>query len=182
VTGSPQPTADGAADHLTQGLALPPVSLPATGGQTVRLATLPGRSVVAVYPWTGRAGHPNPPEWDDIPGAHGSTPEFEGFRDLHDRFAHHGVHVFGLSLQSTDYQRELVERLRLPFPVLSDREGKFAGALRLPTFATGGEIYLKRLTLVVERGRIAHVFYPVPDPAGHAGEVLVWIEGKERAL
>jgi len=64
---------------------------------------------------------------------------------------------------------------------LSDREGKFADALRLPTFATGGEIYLKRLTLVVAEGRIAHVFYPVPDPAGHAGEVAAWIEGKVRA-
>lgn len=181
MTGSPQPTADGAADHLTQGLALPPVLLTATDGRDVCLATLPGRSVVAVYPWTGRPGQPNPPDWDLIPGAHGSTPELEGFRDLHGRLARQGMRVLGLSRQTTEYQRELVERLGLPFTVLSDREGKFADALRLPTFATGGEIYLKRLTLVVAEGRIAHVFYPVPDPAGHAGEVAAWIEGKVRA-
>jgi peroxiredoxin len=181
VTGSPPPIADGAADHLTQGLALPPISLPPTDGPELCLAKLPGRSVVAVYPWTGRPGQPNPPDWDLIPGAHGSTPELEGFRDLHDRFARQGTRIFGLSRQSTEYQRELVTRLHLPFSVLSDWEGRFATALRLPTFATGGEIYLKRLTLVVDRGRIAHVFYPVPDPAGHAGEVVAWIEGKERA-
>jgi peroxiredoxin len=181
VTGSPQPTADGAADHLTQGLALPPVLLTATDGQHVCLATLPGRTVVAIYPWTGRPGQPNPPDWDLIPGAHGSTPELEGFRDLHDRSARQGTRVLGLSRQTTEYQRELVERLGLPFTVLSDREGCFAAALRLPTFATGGEIYLKRLTLIIAEGRIAHVFYPVPNPAGHAGEVTAWIEGKVRA-
>ena len=37
--------------------------------------------LMIVYPWTGRPGHPNPPDWDVIPGAHGSTPELEGFRD-----------------------------------------------------------------------------------------------------
>jgi peroxiredoxin len=144
----------------------------------VCLATLPGRSVVAVYPWTGRPGEPNPPDWDGISGAHGSTPELEGFRDLSERFAQQKTRVFGLSRQTTDYQGELAARLGLPFPVLSDTGGCFAGALRLPTFSTGGEIYLKRLTLVVADRRIAHVFYPVRDPVGHAAEVLAWIEGQ----
>jgi peroxiredoxin len=178
VTGVPPPLDDGAADHLTQGSTLPLVSLPATEGHNVCLAPLPGQSVVAVYPWTGRPGHPNPPDWDDIPGAHGSTPELEGFRDLSARFAQQEARVFGLSRQTSAYQSELVVRLGLPFPVLSDAEGQFAGALRLPTFATGGEIYLKRLTLIITDGRIAQVFYPVRDPAGHAGEVLAWIEAQ----
>jgi peroxiredoxin len=180
VTGFPPPLDDGAADHLTQGSALPLVSLPATEGHNVCLATLPGRSVVAAYPWTGRPGQPNPPDWDSIPGAHGSTPELEGFRDLYKSFAQQETRVFGLSRQTSAYQRELVARLGLPFAILSDGEGQFAGALRLPTFATGGEIYLKRLTLIVTDGRIAQLFYPVPDPAGHAGEVLRWIEGQGR--
>jgi len=175
MTAFPHPVGDGAANHLTQGSALPPVSLSATDGREVRLAVLPGRSVVAVYPWTGRPGQPNPPGWDVIPGAHGSTPELEGFRDLSEGFAQE-TRVFGLSRQTIEYQRELVARLGLPFPVLSDADGQFAGALRLPTFATGGHIYLKRLTLIVADGCISHVFYPVPDPAGHAAEVLTWLE------
>ena len=65
----------------------------------------------------------------------------------------------------------MVERRRLPFPILSDTEGRFAAALALP-FATGGETYLRRLTLIVVNGRIERVFYPVPEPALHAGEVL----------
>ena len=166
----------GGAAHLTQGLALPPIVLPGTHGCDVDIAALPGRSVVAVYPWTGRPGQPNPPHWDDIEGAHGSTPELEGFRDRAERFARMATPIYGLSRQTTDYQRELVERLRLPFPILSDWESRFATALGLPSFITGGETYLKRLTLVVKAGRIETVFYPVPDPGRHAGDVVAWLE------
>jgi peroxiredoxin len=103
-----------------------------------------GRSLVIVYPWTGRPGLPNPLAWDDIPGAHGSTPELEGFRDHAASFAALDVRLFGLSRQTTDYQRELVDRLALPFPILSDADGRFCAAQGLPSFTTGGEVYLKR--------------------------------------
>lgn len=159
-------------DHLRPGLLLPSVNLPTTDGTEICLPTLPGQSLVIIYPWTGRPGEPNPPNWDDIPGAHGSTPELEGFRDLASDFTELGVALYALSTQPTDYQREMVQRLKLPFPVLSDFEESFSRALRLPSFATGGEAYLKRLTLLVEGGRIAHVFYPVPDAARHSRDVL----------
>jgi peroxiredoxin len=159
---------------LKLGMVLPPLALPATNGGTIDIAALPGRSLVMVYPWAGRPDRPNPPNWDDIQGAHGSTPELEGFRDRHADFLTRGIGLFGLSRQTTDYQRELAARLALPFPILSDAQGRFAGALRLPSFTTGGEIYLKRLTLAVKDGRVEHAFYPVPDPAGHASEVLRW--------
>jgi peroxiredoxin len=136
------------------------------------LAATRGRSLVIVYPWTGRPGHPNPPGWDSIPGAHGSTPELEGFRDRFDDFAALGFRLFGLSRQATAYHRELVLRLALPFAILSDAGGGFGDALRLPTFATGGQIYLKRLTLLVSDGVIAKTVYPVGDPAAHAAEIL----------
>jgi peroxiredoxin len=160
------------AHGIIPGMRLPAISLPATDGKKIDLAAVPGRSLVIVYPWTGRPGRPNPPDWDDIPGAHGSTPELKGFRDRHAAFLRLGVTLFGLSRQTTDHQRELVVRLALPFPILSDQEGRVASALRLPSFATGGEIYLRRLTLVVNDGQIEGVFSPVTDPAGHAAEVL----------
>jgi len=163
----------GEADYLKPGLRLPLLVLPATDGSDVSLADHPGRSIVAVYPWTGRPGHPNPPNWDDIPGAHGSTPELEGFRDHHAEFMRLDLRLFGLSRQTTEYQRELVTRLGLPFPILSDREGRFAASLRLPSFATGGETYLERLTLVVSDGIIESVVYPVTNPGGHAAELLL---------
>jgi peroxiredoxin len=164
--------------HLTPGTTLPRVSLPATTGGQVCLTELPGRSVVIVYPWTGRSGHPNPPNWDNIQGAHGSTPELEGFRDLNAEFAALDVALFGLSHQATDWQREMAIRLRLPFPILSDAEGRFGSALALPSFATGGESYLKRLTLIVSSGVIKHVFFPVPDPTSHSGDVLRSLGGE----
>ena len=46
----------------------------------------------------------------------------------------------------------------------------------LPRFATGGETYLKRLTLIVENGRIKRVFYTVTEPALHAGEIIPWLD------
>jgi peroxiredoxin len=154
------------------GTMLPSLALPATDGGTVDLAALAGRSLVIVYPWTGRPGLPNPPNWDDIQGAHGSTPELEGFRDRYADFLSLGVRLFGLSRQTTDYQTELVSRLALPFPILSDAAGRFAAALGLPSFTAGADVYLRRLTLQVKDGQIERVFYPVPDPAGHAAEVL----------
>ncbi len=159
-------------DHLAPGATLPAIPLSATDGTIVTLAELAGRSVVIVYPWTGRPGMANPPNWDDIPGAHGSTPELEGFRDRHADFLRLGVKLFGLSRQTTEYQRELVARLRLPFPILSDADGHFGSAMRLPSFTTGGETYLKRLTLAIRDGKIDKVLGPVTDPAGHAVEVL----------
>jgi peroxiredoxin len=155
-------------------MALPRISLPATIGAEVCLADEPGLSVLIVYPWAGGPGLPNPPHWDGIPGAHGSTPELEGFRDLAADFARLKVKLLGLSQQTTDYQHEMAERLSLPFPVLRDNEGRMASALALPTSTTGGEIYLNRLTLIVRAGVIEAVFYPVPNPASHAGDVLRW--------
>jgi peroxiredoxin len=156
-------------------LAIPSIPLPATDGTEVDLAKIHGRSVVAVYPWTGRPGYSNPPHWDEIPGAHGSTPELEGFRDNLPAFAALGVTLFGLSRQTTAWQCELVRRLDLPFAILSDAEGHFSSALDLPSFTTGGEIYLARLTLVVVGGKVEAVFHPVQDPASHAVDVLTWL-------
>lgn len=164
---------DGEASHLKPGMAVPRVTLPTTVGGDVCLAEYPGRSVVFIYPWTGRPGLPNPPRWDEIPGAHGSTPEIEGFRDHVRDFARAGVALFGLSRQTTAYQREMVGRLKVPFPILSDAEGHFASALALPSFATGGENYLRRLTFILDTGKIEMVFYPVREPARHAAEVLL---------
>jgi peroxiredoxin len=171
--------ADG--DLLRAGPRLPAIALPATSGGEICLAALPGLSVVAVYPWTGRPGHPNPPDWDNIPGAHGSTPELEGFRDLFPAFVARDVGLFGLSKQSSEHQSELAARLKLPFPILSDLEARFTDSLSLPVFATGGATYLTRLTLLIRDGTIGHVFYPVSDPAAHAREVLAWLTAREEA-
>ena len=171
----PPPDDDGAADHLT-GMAWPALPLPATDGTTVDLSRLSGRAGVYAYPRTGRPGVDNPEGWDMIPGARGCTPQSCAFRDHLAELRAKGVdHVFGLSTQDSAYQREAAERLHLPFPLLSDAGGRMTAALRLPTFAIGGMTLLKRITLVVEEGRIGHVFYPVFPPDRSAATVVAWL-------
>ena len=71
-------------------------------------------------------------------------------------------------------------RLHLPFPLLSDANLAFAGALNLPTFAFEGETLLKRLTLVIDSGRVSKVFYPVFPPNKSAEETLHWLQENPR--
>jgi peroxiredoxin len=178
----PAPEDDGAARHLP-GAAVPALALPATDGRAIALATagdLP-RTVVYAYPRTGRPGEaPLVEDWDAIPGARGCTPESCAFRDHHAELRAAGARVLGLSTQDTAYQLEAVERLHLPFPLLSDAELRLTRALSLPTFTAAGETLLRRLTLVIRGGTVEHVFYPVFPPEGHAAEVLAWL--RERPL
>ncbi|MDR3423132.1 MAG: peroxiredoxin [Xanthobacteraceae bacterium] len=173
--GIPVPQDDGAARHLP-GMQLPDLALPATRRGAFNLAHVPGRTVLYIYPRTGVPGVDLPPGWDDIPGARGCTPQSCGFRDHFAALKDLGVnHVFGLSTQDTDYQREAAERLHLPFPILSDAELKFARALKLPTFSVAGMTLLKRMVLVIDDGTIAKVFYPVFPPDRSAAEVVAWL-------
>lgn len=174
------PTDDGAADHLP-GLALPDVPLAATDGSTVSLARLLGRTVVYIYPRTGEPGKDPSAEWNAIPGARGCTPQSCSFRDHFGELRELGVdRVFGLSTQDTAYQREAVERLHLPFPLLSDEALALATAIRLPTFNFDGTTLIKRMALVIDSGRVTHVFYPVFPPDRSAGDVVDWLR-KTRA-
>ena len=169
------PQDDGAARHLT-GVKLPDLALPATRGGAINLALLPGRTVLYIYPRTGVPGVDLPPGWDDIPGARGCTPQSCGFRDHFAKLEALGVsHLFGLSTQDTDYQREAAERLHLPFAILSDAKLAFARALNLPTFSVDGMTLLKRMALVVDDGIVDKVFYPVFPPDQNAADVVAWL-------
>lgn len=170
----PVPLDDGAAAHLT-GLALPEIVLPSTDGSSVNLGGLPGRWVIYVYPRTGQPGVDLPEGWDATPGARGCTPQSCGFRDHFAELAALGAGVFGLSSQTTDYQRELRDRLHLPFELLSDVTLQLEAAVGLPTFDVAGMHLFKRLTLIVDDGRVAKVFYPVFPPDRNAEEVLLWL-------
>jgi peroxiredoxin len=170
------PVDDGAADHLV-GTAMPPVTLIASDGSPVRADRLDsGRTVLYAYPLTGGPDARLPDDWDTIPGARGCTAEACAFRDHHaDLLAAGASAVFGLSTQDTDYQREAVERLHLPFAMLSDESFELTRALRLPTFDVDGRTLLRRLTMIVRDGVVEKVFYPVFPPDRHATEVLAWL-------
>ena len=170
----PVPVDDGACDHLV-GLEVPALVLDSSQGP-VDLAELGAqRAVLYVYP---RSGHPSrepKEEWNAIPGARGCTPQSRGFRDHATELAGHGARVAGLSVQTLEEQRELAERLHMPFPVIADPDLRLGAALRLPNFEFEGLTLYKRVTLVFEQGRIAKVFYPVFPPDLNAEEVLAWL-------
>ncbi|MBI2386876.1 MAG: peroxiredoxin [Elusimicrobia bacterium] len=180
-TDLPIPADDGAARHLA-GMTLPDIELPSTSGKKVNLARL-GTSwtVVYCYPRTGLPGQ-NPPggldEWNAIPGARGCTPQSCSYRDHYAALTGLGARVFGLSTQTSEYQKEMVERLHLPFDVLSDHELRLTQALRLPTFHFGGQTMTKRCTLLIKGDKIEKCFYPVFPPDSDAEKVLDWLKGR----
>lgn len=106
--GLPAPEDDGAADHLP-GMAMPSLDLPASDGRVVNLAELgPGRTILYLYPLTGRPGVDLPEGWDTIPGAHGCSTEACNFRNFQDLRRAGAQRVFGMSSQDTGYQAEVV--------------------------------------------------------------------------
>lgn len=151
---------------------LPSVALNSTRGRPVDLSAETGRAIVFVYPWTGTPGLPNPPDWDSIPGAHGSTPEVIGFAKLWAEFTAAGTTIYGLSGQTPAEQLAFAQRMALPFELLSDTGFAFADAMGLERFSTGGTSYLRRQTLIVRGGEILARITHVPNPANHACEML----------
>jgi len=171
----PPPPDDGAASHLS-GAKIPPIRLPASDGTNVELSQLAGRTVVYVYPRTGRPDQDLPGGWNMIPGARGCTPQSCAFRDHFDELRQLGIaNLFGLSTQDSDYQREAVARLHLPFALLSDAQFRLADALNLPRFTADGTVLLRRLTLIIDDGVIGKTFYPVFPPDQNAADVIGWI-------
>lgn len=180
IEGLPAPHDDGFADHLP-GLPLPAITLVSTAGDRVALNELITRTVVFVFPSIGGIDDALLDEWTAVPGARGCTPEACAFRDRLGSFRSHRVHVVGLSGQPADQQRDAVERLDIPYPLLSDERLELPASLRLPTFAFRGQRYFKRVTLVVSGGRIEAALYPVFPPDEAAEEALIWLAENRRA-
>lgn len=178
--GLPVPVDDGACDHL-RGARLPALDLPSTSGCPVALDTLE-RAVLFFYPRTGVPGEPAADDWNFIPGARGCTPQSCGFRDLHGEFTTLGVAVYGVSTQTTEFQRAFLERNAARYEILSDEELRLVRAMRLPTFeyrveSGGPDTLIRRMAWYVEKGRVAHVWYPVFPPDRNAATVLAWLKG-----
>ena len=176
-TDLPVPQDDGACNHLL-GMPLPNVALLATDGSMVNLSQLPGRLVIYCYPMTGQPNVPLPEGWDQIPGARGCTPQSCAFRDHYQELQALNANVFGLSVQSTEYQREMATRLHLPFQVLSDEQYQFQKALNLPTFVAAGMTLLKRVTFISHQGRIEAVHYPIFPSDSDPAWVLDYLKSK----
>jgi DNA-binding transcriptional MerR regulator len=180
VTEAP---AVGAAPATLVGRRLPGRTIYASDGRPVDLgAPGPGRTVVFVYPLTGRPGVDLPRGLLEIHGARASSDQATWLRDHHaELLAAGAARVYGLSAQSTGYQRELAHRLRLPYPLIPDPKLALAAEAGLPTRSSGGLALYERLTLVVTDDVVEHVFHPIPDPASHALDVMRWLTQRRTA-
>lgn len=171
----PVPEDDGACNHL-EGMRFPSMSLIATSGNKIDIGSIHGLVVVYFYPLIGRPDSPPMLGWNEIPGARGCTPQSCAFRDLYAEFKELGVFVFGASSQSHLEQVEALERLHLPFELVSDSSFELSSALNLPTFKYNSSVLIKRLTLIMKDGIIEKVFYPVFPPNENAANVIAWLK------
>lgn len=177
-TDLPIPQDDGCANHL-KGMRLPNVSLNATNGSTVHFGDIKGKLVIYCYPMTGQPNIALPDGWDQIPGARGCTPQSCSFRDHYQELQALGADLMGLSVQTTKYQKEMVDRLHLPFPVVSDVNYQFQKALNMPTFVAAGMILLKRVTLIANNGVIEAVHYPIFPSDGDPAWVINYLKSHQ---
>ena len=156
----------------------PNISLPNQDGNLLNLYRLDTfRMVLYFYPMTGRPDRPLPDNWNNIPGAKGCTIQTCLFRDNYDEIISLNAVPIGISSQSIDDNKEMTSRLKVPYDVLSDEKLELSNELNIPTFLVDSKIFLRRITLIVEKKIIKKVFYPINDINKHIEEVLKWLKG-----
>ncbi|MEU7590510.1 winged helix-turn-helix transcriptional regulator [Micromonospora sp. NPDC049230] len=160
--------------HHLVGRRLPEIVLPGPDGRPVALATMDTWAVLYLFPGAYAPGTPGyPPGWAEIPGARGCTLESSTYAKRHRDFQAAGVRVHGISTQRPDQLADFAAYAGLPFPLLSDQDGRLAAGLLLPVFRAGGVTRFKRLTLLVDPAAVVRaVQFPVTDPAGSVQEML----------
>lgn len=128
----PNPQNDGACDHL-KNRKLPSISLSSTDDSQIDFPIISNRVIIYLYPMTGRPDMALPDGWDEIPGARGCIPQSCSFSDHYSELKELNTSVYGLSTQTTEYQKEAANHLHLPFPIVSDKNLEFIKSLNIPT-------------------------------------------------
>ena len=166
---------------ISQGCKLPSLPLAATDGSQVDLSKLAGRTVRLHLSAHRRARAAAARRLGRNSRARAAARRNPArFRDHFAELKRLGVaQLFGLSTQDTAYQREAVERLHLPFPILSDATLELDARAQAADLQVAGMTLLKRMALVIDDGVITKVFYPVFPPDKNAEEVIAWLSGVE---
>ena len=140
----------------------PDFSLPDASGRMVGLADFRGKKPVVLY------FYPK----DDTPGC---TKEACSFRDQYEDFTTAGAEVMGVSSDSGESHRKFAEKYRLPFTLLSDRDGQVRKRYGVP--ATLG-LLPGRVTFVIDKdGVVRHVFNSQLQATRHVEESLEALRG-----
>ncbi len=137
----------------------PDFSAPDETGTTRSLAEFRGHPVVLYF-------YPK----DGTPGC---TREACAFRDEWQRLTASGAQVVGVSLDSVESHAAFKSEHHLPFPLLSDPDGRILAAYGVPRNAKG---YASRTTFIIDAGGVIRRIFPEVDPAVHVQQVLEVIE------
>lgn len=134
----------------------PDFALPDREGRTVRLGDYRGRPVVLYF-------YPK----DDTPGC---TKEACTFRDQYEDFKAAGAEVVGVSSDSGESHAKFASKYRLPFVLLSDRDGTVRAQYGVkPTLG----LLPGRVTFVIDRdGVVRHLFNSQLQATQHVAEAI----------
>lgn len=102
--------------------------------------------------------------------------ELREFRERHAVFVAEGIEVAGISADTVESNRHWSERLKLPFPLLSDPERVAAeafGGLRRLAFGGWSLELFRRRTVLADRLGVVGAVWDKVHIRGHAAEVLV---------
>jgi peroxiredoxin Q/BCP len=105
---------------------------------------------------------------DNTPGC---TMEACAFRDAYEDFSKEGVDIYGISNDSPESHRNFKQRNNLPYPLLSDPNGRLREAFGVKKDFFG--LIPGRVTYIVdEKGVVRHIYKSHLNMEGHIRESL----------
>ena len=140
---------------LSVGDTAPDFTVKDTTGTTIKLANYAGKKVVLYF-------YPK----DDTPGC---TKQACSFRDNYEQYLSKGITVLGVSMDDEASHQQFTDKFNLPFPLLADTDGAITKA-----YDVDGGGYAKRVTYVIDDGKIAQVYESVKTDT-HASDILAGI-------
>ncbi|MBX3021142.1 MAG: peroxiredoxin [Bdellovibrionales bacterium] len=150
---------------VTVGKSLPAFSIASTGGRTVALSDLKGKSVVLYF-------YPK----DSTPGC---TLEGRDFSRLNDQFKKAGSVVFGISRDSMKSHEKFKDKEKYTVDLLSDEDEKVCnlfGVIKMKNMYGRQVRGIERSTFVIDSdGKLVKEWRGVRVP-GHADEVLAFVK------
>ncbi len=152
-------------DPIALGHPLPELTLPATGGEPVDLASLRGRPVVLYF-------YPK----DNTPGC---TQEGQDFRDQYSRFQQHDCLILGVSRDSLKSHENFKARQGFPFELLSDQDEQLCNRFDVikPKTMFGKPVRgIERSTFLFDREGLLRREWRKVKVKDHVEEVLQAVE------
>ena len=150
---------------LAVGDRLPDVTLPDASGTPVRLHDRLGKKTLVVY------FYPK----DETAGC---TAQACSFRDQYEDFTAAGAEVIGISADDAASHASFAAHHRLPFTLLSDREGEAQRAFGVKRALFG--MIAGRVTFVVDRGgTVRYVFDSLVRAEAHVAKSLEVVRSLE---